>query len=108
MKPISGKSLLGVIAVSACLVWSPASVLAQQKELTVEELEKYIEQQKAELEEVLANREQTEAKAQAVRDALAEQEARQLSVEEELEKLCNEREVLEPGTYDECMAQSNN
>lgn len=108
MKPISGIRLLGMIAVTVCLGWSPVSVLAQQKELTVEELEEYIEQQKAELEEVRANRDQTEAKVQAVRDALAEQEARRKSVEEELQTLCSEREVIEPGTYDDCIAQTDN
>lgn len=78
---------------------------AQQKQLSVEELEKYISEQKEVLEEVRANRDETEKKADEVREALAEQEARKALVEEELDTLCQEQEELKPGSYDECRTQ---
>ena len=80
----------------------PVAVQAQQKELSVEELEKYIEEQKAELAEVEANRDETEAKARKVRDAMAEQDARKARVQEELNALCKEQEEINPGSYDDC------
>lgn len=86
----------------------PVAVQAQQKELSVEELEKYIEEQKAELAKVEANREETEAKAREVRDAIAEQDARKARVQEELNALCKEQEEITPGTYDECAAEAGN
>ena len=85
----------------------PIAAQAQQKELSVEELEKYIEEQKAALSEVEANREETEAKARKVRDALAEQDARRARVQEELETLCKEQEEIKPGTYDDCAAKTD-
>jgi len=88
---------------------SPLPVFAQaeQQELSVEELEKYIEEQKAALAEVEANRDETESKARKVRDALAEQEARRERVREELEALCKEQDAINPGSYDDCAAETD-
>ncbi len=82
-----------------------SAAMAQQQELSVEELEKYIAEQKELLEEVLANRDETADKVEQVREALAEQEARKALVEDELETLCQEQEELKPGSYDECRSQ---
>lgn len=83
-------------------------VSAQQKSMTIEELEQYIEEQKAALEEVIINRNETEKKALEVREALEEQDARRQLVEEELDMLCTEQEALKPGTYEECKAGKDN
>lgn len=81
----------------------PGAVTAQQQ-MTVEELENYIAEQKAALEAVKSNRDETERKAQEVRETLAEQAERQAMVEEELEALCKEQEELKPGSYEQCRA----
>lgn len=91
-----------LLAMSLCL---SGGAMAQQKQLSVEELEKYIAEQKEVLEEVRANRDETAEKAEKVREALAEQEARKALVEEELDTLCKEQEELQPGSYDECRSQ---
>lgn len=93
-----------VVLLISAVFFMPVAAFSQQKELTVEELEKYLEQQKAALEEVRLNREQTEAKALEVKQALAEQEARRVKLEQELEALCEEQEAINPGTYDDCKA----
>ena len=91
------------VVVAAFMMLAPASTYAQQ-ELSVEELEAYIAKQKEALEAVRANRDETEKKATEIQEALAEQEARRLEVEAELEALCMEREEIDPGTFDECIA----
>lgn len=80
----------------------PALAAAQQKSLSIEELEAYIAEQKSVLEEVRANREETARKADEVREALAEQESRLARVEQELDTLCKERDSLQEGSYEEC------
>ena len=80
---------------------------AQQKSMTIQELEQYIQEQKVALEEVKANRDETEKKAQQVRAALAEQEARKALAEEELDMLCKVQEELIPGTYDDCKVDND-
>jgi len=98
-------AVLRISALSLAIVaGSPMTVLAQaeQQEMSVEELEKYIEKQKAALAEVEANRDETESKAREVRDALAEQEARRERVREELEALCKEQDAIDPGSYEDC------
>ena len=91
------------VVVAAFMMLAPASTYAQQ-ELSVEELEAYIAKQKEALEAVRANRDETEKKATEIQEALAEQEARRLEVEAELEALCMEREEIDPGTFDDCIA----
>ncbi len=85
----------------------PAMVAAQQKQMSVEELEAYIAEQKIVLEEAQANRDKTQKKVDKVKEALAEQDARKALVEEELETLCKEQEELKPGTYEDCMSHSD-
>jgi len=96
------KPLIISVCMSAAIVSELAG--AQQKSMTIEELEQYIQEQKAALEEVIINRDETEKKALEVREALEEQDARRQLVEEELDMLCTEQEALKPGTYDECTA----
>ncbi len=85
----------------------PVLVAAQQKQLSVDELEAYIAEQKIVLEEAQANRDKTQEKVDKVKEALAEQDARKALVEEELEALCKEQEELKPGTYEDCKSHSD-
>ena len=85
----------------------PALATAQQKQLSVEELEAYIAEQKIVLQEAQANRDKTQKKVDKVKEALAEQDARKALVEEELESLCKEQEELKPGTYEDCKSHSD-
>jgi len=107
MKFISGSANLVGTSLLISVVLLASTAHAQQKSLTIEELEQYIQEQKATLEEVKANRDETEKKAQEVRDALEAQEARRVLLEEELDMLCTEQETLKPGTYDECKASGD-
>lgn|GEM_PF-3198688 len=83
--------------------WSQSSP-TDPREMTVEELETFIAEQKAALEIVRENRDITAEKAREVKAALEAKEAEREAAEAELEALCEERESLEPGTFDECMA----
>ena len=85
----------------------PVLAAAQQKQLSVEELEAYIAEQKIVLEEAQANRDKTQKKVDKVMEALVEQDARKARVEEELEALCKEQEELKPGTYEDCKSYSD-
>lgn len=96
---ISAATLL--LAMALC----SGTVVAQQKQLSIEELNDYIQEQKAALEEAIANRDETEAKAREVQEALAEQDARREQLENEVDELCLELDVAEPGSYDDCKAQ---
>ena len=96
------------LALVALLAAPLSPLLAQSagdpREMTVEELERHIEQQRAELEKVRRNRDITAEKAREVEAALTEQAEKRRAVEEEVDALCREREALEPGSYDECRA----
>ena len=99
-----------VILASVLLALSlgvPVWAAAQQKQLSVEELEAYIAEQKTVLEEAQANRDKTQKKVDEVKEALAEQDARKALVEDELETLCKEQEALKPGTYEDCKSHSD-
>ena len=85
----------------------PVLATAQQKQLSVEELEAYIAEQKTVLKKAQANRDKTKKKADEVKEALAEQDARKARVEDELETLCKEQEELKPGTYEDCKSPSD-
>ena len=78
---------------------------ADPQTMTVEELERYIAEQKAQLEQVRQNRDLTAEKARRVREALAEKEAERLAREAELAALCEEREAIEPGSIERCLAR---
>lgn len=109
MKILEGRSGSVVstllLALSLCLCGAAS---AQQTQLSVDELEKYIAQQKEALEKVRANRDETAEKAEQVRAELAEQEARKALVEEELDTLCTEQEELKAGSYEECRSLHSN
>ena len=97
-----------IVTLSALVLLLLTTVVgAQQKSMTIEELESYIQEQKATLEEAIANRDETEKQAREIRDALAEQEARKALAEKELDMLCKEQEELKPGTYDDCKVGSD-
>ncbi len=87
-----------------CVVLAPLGASAQQQEMSVEELEAFVEEQKQLLEEAKANREETESRANAVREALAEQEARREQLEKEVTDLCQELVDAGETTMDECKA----
>lgn len=72
-------------------------------DMSLEELEKLVEQQRIALEEAIASRESTKARAAAVRARLSESEERKQAVEEELLQLCESQENVQPGTFDRCM-----
>ena len=101
-------SILVSAVLAAAIV--PGAALAQSgdpdpRTMTVEELERHVEAQKAALERVRENRDITAEKAREVREALAEREAERAEAEAELEALCREREEIEPGSYEDCAAQ---
>ena len=77
----------------ACALAGP--IFAQSssggRSLTLEELEAYIEEQKAALEQVERNREITREKEARVREELGRRESRRLELEAELRELCEER-----------------
>lgn len=74
------------------------------KALTLEELEAHIAEQKAALEAVVENREKTELQLVEVEEALAEASGREDAFAADIDKLCKEREALEPGSLDDCLA----
>lgn len=82
-------------------------IAAQQKEMTMEELEKFIARKKAALEQVVENRELTEEKARKIQEALEKQDEQQRTLEAEFETLCREQEQVKPDTFEQCMAEQN-
>ena len=102
----------GLFALLAAL---PVALSAQQAErdrraadpqtMTVEELERYIDTQRAQLEQVRQNRDLTAERARRAREALAEKEAERREKEAELAALCRDRETIEPGTLASCLGQ---
>ncbi len=83
------------------------SLAVAQNELSLEELEEKVAQQRIALEEAIANREATEAKVAEVEAELAESEERRQQATEELQALCEEQEALTPGSFDNCMSSSD-
>ena len=108
------RSAAGVLACAAVLsgtLCAPRAALAQQddadpRSMTVEELERFIDEQKAALELVRENRDITAEKAREVREALADKEAERLATEAEFEELCRERDALEPGSFEACLEEA--
>ena len=81
------------------------SISAAQQTMTIEELEAFIEEQKAALAQVEANRAETAEKAAEVNAELKKQEARQAEIEAEFKALCEEQDKLNPGSLDACLAE---
>jgi len=110
-------ALLRRLLACALLLALPAALPAQDtgpdaellagdpQTMTVEELERYIAEQKAQLEQVRENRDITAEEARRVREELARQEAERRVKAAELEALCREREALEPGSLEECLSR---
>lgn len=97
---------LGSLASAMALALVCAHVSAQSDagtEMTLEQLEAYIAEQKAALETVIENRDLTAEKAESVNEALAAAEAREAEVQAELEALCEEREEIEAGSKGDCL-----
>jgi len=76
-----------------------------ERRMTVEELERHIAEQRAELERVRESRDETARKARDVQAELAEKERMRREREAELERLCRERDALEPGSLEKCVEQ---
>ena len=91
-----------------CVTLSSMGVVAQQTEISVEQLEAYIQEQKDALEQAIFNRDQTEAKVREVQEAIAEQDARREQLQNEVDQLCLERDAVDAGSYDDCKAQFGN
>ncbi|MFK7861896.1 MAG: hypothetical protein AB8B64_23995 [Granulosicoccus sp.] len=95
------------IGILAGLVLLSGLAVAQEN-LTAEELEMLVVEQKISLQEAIRNREATAAQAQAVRAELQEVRERSRQVEEEIEVLCRELESLTSESFIKCMASSLN
>jgi len=95
------------ILIVGLLFWASGS-LAQDQEMSVKELEAYIAEQRAALEQVIENRDATEKQAMDIKKAGDEQRERQAKLEEEIRALCEEQEEVEPGTLDECLQGASN
>lgn len=98
--------LVRIAGIAAMTVALATPVVAQDA-ASLEELEKQVEQQRVALEEAIANREKTAAKAKTIKERLSESEKRQKLVEEELEALCAEQEELQAGTLESCLNSSD-
>jgi len=92
----------GVVPGLAMLLLAATATQAQQA-MTVEELEAYIEEQKAALVEVEANREKTTEEVEKLQADLAVEEEKRGSVEKEIDSLCKEQEEIREGSYDDCL-----
>lgn len=93
--------LLTGVVLSLSLVLSVA--YAQEKTLTIEELEAYIAEKKEALELARENQEVTKQKADEIKETLA---AKQQAADEllaEMEELCTAREEVDPGSFEACM-----
>ncbi len=100
----SGRALdFAAITLITVMSVAATSTAYAQENPTVEQLQKQLEEQRIALEEAIANRESTAAKAEEIRQELAESDEQQRAVEEELTELCEEQEELKAGTLAECL-----
>jgi len=91
-------------AVALGLLMLSVGASAQQS-MSVDELEAYIEKKKDELNAAVEQREETAMKQEALEEKRAEQLARQERIEQELRKLCDEREEAKPGSKAACLQE---
>ncbi len=103
LKPLAGV-LLCVALGAGSAAFAQGSTNSQ--EMSLEELEAYIAEQKAALETVIENRDLTREKVEAIEDAVAEADVRQSEVRAEIAALCEERESAEPGSLETCLAEN--
>jgi len=87
----------------AGLACTPSILSAQQKEMTLEELEQYISEQKDALDLAKQNRDETKAQVEEAKSALEEQDLRHEELLEEVDSLCREQEDLQPGSFADCI-----
>lgn len=85
-----------LLVISAFLVPSFALAQTASTEMTIEELEQFIQQQQQALDEVKLQRDQHQEKRRQVAEALVEREAELEKIEAELEALCKEQKELDP------------
>ena len=104
MKVLPIARLTLVAGLMAAATWA-SSVSAQQNAMTLDELEAYVQQQRIELEEAIANRDENRARVEELQIALQEQSERRELLQSEVESLCQEHDDVEPGTFSECMDQ---
>lgn len=89
---------LNAILLAFAMMVMPLLAVGQSTstEMTVEELEKFIEQQQLALDEVKLQREQHQEVRRQVAQALVEREAELEALQDELEELCEEQKELDP------------
>jgi len=78
-----------------------------QQSMTVEELEDFILKKKSELSESIEQRDKTLDKRAELEQKRTEQAEREQALQDELRSLCEERDAVEPGSLDECLAELN-
>ncbi|MFK7995246.1 MAG: hypothetical protein AB8B87_13970 [Granulosicoccus sp.] len=100
----NGSLQLRTIGISMGLLLLSSFAFAQNKSMSVEELEQLVAEQRIALEEAIANREDTAAQVESIRSELEEVRNRSLEVEEELESLCKEQESITNESFVKCMA----
>jgi len=93
-------------ALAATLVVCTAGVQAQQN-MSVEELEAYIAEKKAELAATLEQRNRTAEMQQAVEQQISQKDKRKSEIEQEMRNLCAERESITPGSLQACLVEMN-
>ncbi len=102
-KSVGAQGILAVALVAIITSATTGPAYAQEN-LTVEQLKKQLDEQRIALEEVIANRESTAAKAEEIKQKLLESGEQQRSAEEELTELCEEQEELKAGSLEECLS----
>jgi len=102
--PVSARATLLTLLL-AMLASTSSALFAQQKEMTLEELEQYIAEQRDALDLAKQNRDDTKARVEDAQNAIDEQELRHQDLLDEVDTLCREQEELQPGSFADCMAQ---
>lgn len=87
-----------VVVLFLAILSLPAVSTAQTDttEMTVEQLEAFINEQQEALQAAISERDRSMAEKKEVEEQLAEQQARQEQIEEELKTLCLEKAKLDP------------
>lgn len=94
--------------ISAVFLMAMASAsTAQDNALSADELEKLVAEQKAALEQVIANRSETQEMAEKLRGELADSKERKAMVQKNLEDLCKQQDELQTDSYKDCMKSSD-
>lgn len=74
----------------------------------VNKLKLQLEKQKLALQEAIADREATAARVDEIKAMLVDSKETKSQIEEEVKMLCEEKEELQAGSFDECMDSSGN